>query len=254
MGFPPLQMFCYLTMSATSVTFLLMWEHSHYVLFVQGLCLFLLDSFDLVPPRKVTTTSLTARMKLWTFGFLCVTCFCSFVSFLILDGRYQQGLPQLSDPGVLVAVSERDVAHLATPEPPDWLGARQVLPGKVWEYVFNFLFFHFAYQQIQIIQLNQFLQSIFAICKKHLSVKDLIYFGAFVAAKDEDRTSCGSSTEALPPLSSSLHHRNHIQLLAQGKVRKYLTSILLEILDHFRPILNCYFIHRNCCPSMRVTS
>lgn len=41
-------------MSATSVTFLLMWEHSHYVLFIQGLCLFLLDSFDLVPPRKVT--------------------------------------------------------------------------------------------------------------------------------------------------------------------------------------------------------
>lgn len=56
---------------------------------------------------------------------------CCFVSFWILDGRYQQGLPQLSDPGVLVAVSERDVAHLATPEPPDWLGARQVLPGKV---------------------------------------------------------------------------------------------------------------------------
>uniref|UniRef100_A0A671YXW4 Dpy-19 like 4 n=1 Tax=Sparus aurata TaxID=8175 RepID=A0A671YXW4_SPAAU len=46
-------MFCYLTMSATTVTFLLVWEHSHYVLFIQGLCLFLLDSFDLVPPRKV---------------------------------------------------------------------------------------------------------------------------------------------------------------------------------------------------------
>uniref|UniRef100_H3CF34 Dpy-19 like 4 n=2 Tax=Tetraodon nigroviridis TaxID=99883 RepID=H3CF34_TETNG len=47
------EMFCYLTMSATSVTFLLVWEHSHYVLFIQALCLFLLDSFDLVPPRKV---------------------------------------------------------------------------------------------------------------------------------------------------------------------------------------------------------
>lgn len=33
--------------------FLLVWEHSHYVLFIQALCLFLLDSFDLVPPRKV---------------------------------------------------------------------------------------------------------------------------------------------------------------------------------------------------------
>lgn len=47
-------MFCYLTMSATTFTFLLVWEHSHYVLFIQGLALFLLHSFDLVPPRKVT--------------------------------------------------------------------------------------------------------------------------------------------------------------------------------------------------------
>lgn len=47
------EMFCYLTMSATTLTFLLVWEHSHYVLFIQGLCLFLLDSFDLVPPCKM---------------------------------------------------------------------------------------------------------------------------------------------------------------------------------------------------------
>uniref|UniRef100_A0A8D3DE91 Dpy-19 like 4 n=1 Tax=Scophthalmus maximus TaxID=52904 RepID=A0A8D3DE91_SCOMX len=47
------EMFCYLTMSATTFTFLLVWEHSHYVLFVQGLCLLLLDSFDLVPSRKM---------------------------------------------------------------------------------------------------------------------------------------------------------------------------------------------------------
>ncbi|KAM9385940.1 putative C-mannosyltransferase DPY19L4 isoform 2-T2 [Pholidichthys leucotaenia] len=47
------EMFCYLTMSATTFTFLLVWEHAHYVLFIQGLCLFLLDSFDLVPSRKM---------------------------------------------------------------------------------------------------------------------------------------------------------------------------------------------------------
>ncbi|KAM4725634.1 putative C-mannosyltransferase DPY19L4 [Anableps anableps] len=46
------EMFCYLTMSASTFTFLLLWEHGHYVLFVQGLCLFLLDSLDLVPHRK----------------------------------------------------------------------------------------------------------------------------------------------------------------------------------------------------------
>ncbi|KAK5854672.1 hypothetical protein PBY51_004847 [Eleginops maclovinus] len=47
------ELFCYLTMSATTFTFLLVWEHSHYVLFLQGLCLFLLDAFDLLPSRKM---------------------------------------------------------------------------------------------------------------------------------------------------------------------------------------------------------
>ncbi|KAK6300143.1 probable C-mannosyltransferase DPY19L4 isoform X1 [Coregonus clupeaformis] len=47
------EMFCYLLMSATTFIFILVWEHSHYVLFIQGLALFLLDSFDLVPPRKM---------------------------------------------------------------------------------------------------------------------------------------------------------------------------------------------------------
>ncbi|XP_061521649.1 probable C-mannosyltransferase DPY19L4 [Phycodurus eques] len=48
------ELLCYLTMSATTLTFLLVWEHSHYVLFVQAFCLFLLDSLDLVPPRKMS--------------------------------------------------------------------------------------------------------------------------------------------------------------------------------------------------------
>uniref|UniRef100_A0A3B4AFR3 Uncharacterized protein n=1 Tax=Periophthalmus magnuspinnatus TaxID=409849 RepID=A0A3B4AFR3_9GOBI len=47
------EMLCFSMMSAVTFIFLLVWEHSHYVLFVQALCLFLLDSFDLVPPRKV---------------------------------------------------------------------------------------------------------------------------------------------------------------------------------------------------------
>lgn len=46
------------------------------------------------------------------------------------------------------------------------------------------------------------------------------FFVISFAAKDEDRTSCGSSTEALPALPSGLYHRNHFQLLAQGKVRQ----------------------------------
>lgn len=47
------EMLCFLMMGPVTFIFLLVWEHSHYVLFIQALCLFLLDSFDLVPPRKV---------------------------------------------------------------------------------------------------------------------------------------------------------------------------------------------------------
>ncbi|XP_012988340.1 probable C-mannosyltransferase DPY19L4 isoform X2 [Esox lucius] len=47
------EMFCYLLMSASTLTFILVWEHSHYVLFIQGLALFFLDSFDLVQSRKM---------------------------------------------------------------------------------------------------------------------------------------------------------------------------------------------------------
>ncbi|XP_028819763.1 probable C-mannosyltransferase DPY19L4 isoform X2 [Denticeps clupeoides] len=47
------EMFCYLLMSVTTFTFLVVWECSHYVLFVQGLAVFLLDCFDLVPSRKM---------------------------------------------------------------------------------------------------------------------------------------------------------------------------------------------------------
>ncbi|XP_034163407.2 probable C-mannosyltransferase DPY19L4 [Pangasianodon hypophthalmus] len=46
------EMFCYLLMSVTTFTFIVMWEHSHYILFIQGLVLLLLDCFDLVPARK----------------------------------------------------------------------------------------------------------------------------------------------------------------------------------------------------------
>lgn len=45
----------------------------------------------------------------------------------------------------------------------------------------------------------------------------VLLFFVSVAAKDEDGASCCSSTEALSPLSSSFYHRDHFQLLAQGK-------------------------------------
>ncbi|XP_007532207.3 probable C-mannosyltransferase DPY19L4 isoform X1 [Erinaceus europaeus] len=45
--------FCYLLMSASTYTFVMMWEYSHYLLFLQAVSLFLLDSFSLEPSDKV---------------------------------------------------------------------------------------------------------------------------------------------------------------------------------------------------------
>ncbi|XP_057163848.1 probable C-mannosyltransferase DPY19L4 isoform X7 [Ursus arctos] len=45
--------FCYLLMSASTYTFMMMWEYSHYLLFLQAISLFLLDSFSLQQSDKV---------------------------------------------------------------------------------------------------------------------------------------------------------------------------------------------------------
>ncbi|XP_029779398.1 probable C-mannosyltransferase DPY19L4 isoform X6 [Suricata suricatta] len=45
--------FCYLLMSASTYTFMMMWEYSHYLLFLQAISLFLLDSFSLEQSEKM---------------------------------------------------------------------------------------------------------------------------------------------------------------------------------------------------------
>ncbi|XP_062987028.1 probable C-mannosyltransferase DPY19L4 [Elgaria multicarinata webbii] len=45
--------FCYLLVSASTYTFMMMWEYSHYLLFVQATCLFLLDITGLTQTEKV---------------------------------------------------------------------------------------------------------------------------------------------------------------------------------------------------------
>ncbi|XP_066122135.1 probable C-mannosyltransferase DPY19L4 isoform X5 [Saccopteryx bilineata] len=45
--------FCYLLMSASTYMFMMMWEYSHYLLFLQAVSLFLLDSFSLKQSNKV---------------------------------------------------------------------------------------------------------------------------------------------------------------------------------------------------------
>ncbi|XP_034033725.1 probable C-mannosyltransferase DPY19L4 [Thalassophryne amazonica] len=87
---------CYFTMCVTTFTFLLLWEHSHYVLFVQSLCLFLLDSFDLVPHRKVANTQkvyLCSLFLVYWFQFQNLTLLSSPLLSLLLSSvliRYFQ--------------------------------------------------------------------------------------------------------------------------------------------------------------------
>ncbi|XP_063525053.1 probable C-mannosyltransferase DPY19L4 isoform X7 [Pongo pygmaeus] len=45
--------FCYLLMSASTYTFMMMWEYSHYLLFLQAISLFLLDIFSVEQSDKV---------------------------------------------------------------------------------------------------------------------------------------------------------------------------------------------------------
>nr|XP_003479920.1 probable C-mannosyltransferase DPY19L4 [Cavia porcellus] len=45
--------FCYLLMSASTYTFMMMWEYSHYLLFLQAVSLFLLDIFSVEQGDKV---------------------------------------------------------------------------------------------------------------------------------------------------------------------------------------------------------
>uniref|UniRef100_A0ACB8FFI3 Uncharacterized protein n=1 Tax=Sphaerodactylus townsendi TaxID=933632 RepID=A0ACB8FFI3_9SAUR len=45
--------FSYLLVSASTYTFMMMWEYSHYLLFIQAVCLFLLDTVALAQTEKV---------------------------------------------------------------------------------------------------------------------------------------------------------------------------------------------------------
>ncbi|XP_023275461.1 probable C-mannosyltransferase DPY19L4 [Seriola lalandi dorsalis] len=100
------EMFCYLTMSATTFTFLLVWEHSHYVLFIQGLCLFLLDSFDLVPSRKMADIHkvyLSSLFLAYLFQFQNTTLLSSPLLSLLIGSVLARYFQQKMKVGPLVA-------------------------------------------------------------------------------------------------------------------------------------------------------
>ncbi|KAF7651995.1 hypothetical protein LDENG_00102700 [Lucifuga dentata] len=100
------EMFCYLTMSTTTFTFLLIWEHSHYVLFIQGLCLFLLDSFDLVPPRKMVDVHkvyLSSLFLAYVFQFQNLNLLSSPLFSLLISSVLARYFKQNMKMGPLVA-------------------------------------------------------------------------------------------------------------------------------------------------------
>ncbi|XP_022357872.1 probable C-mannosyltransferase DPY19L4 isoform X3 [Enhydra lutris kenyoni] len=66
--------FCYLLMSASTYTFMMMWEYSHYLLFLQAISLFLLDSFSLEQSDKLNVkkgTFIAKIMKVINFYLVC---------------------------------------------------------------------------------------------------------------------------------------------------------------------------------------
>ncbi|XP_032981784.1 probable C-mannosyltransferase DPY19L4 isoform X5 [Rhinolophus ferrumequinum] len=66
--------FCYLLMSASTYTFMMMWEYSHYLLFLQAISLFLLDSFSLEQSGKLNVkkgTFVAKIMKVINFYLVC---------------------------------------------------------------------------------------------------------------------------------------------------------------------------------------
>ncbi|XP_071458337.1 probable C-mannosyltransferase DPY19L4 isoform X4 [Marmota flaviventris] len=66
--------FCYLLMSASTYTFMMMWEYSHYLLFLQAISLFLLDIFSMDQSDKLNVkkgTFIAKIMKVINFYLVC---------------------------------------------------------------------------------------------------------------------------------------------------------------------------------------
>ncbi|KAJ7403126.1 dpy-19 like 4 [Pitangus sulphuratus] len=92
--------FCYLLVNASTYTFVMMWEYSHYLLFVQAISLFLLDSFALAQTEKVHEVYKIYLFSLF-LGYLLqfensallVSPLLSFVAALMLSKCLQMFVP-----------------------------------------------------------------------------------------------------------------------------------------------------------------
>uniref|UniRef100_A0A670ID15 Dpy-19 like 4 n=1 Tax=Podarcis muralis TaxID=64176 RepID=A0A670ID15_PODMU len=72
---PSAERFCYLLVSASTYTFMMMWEYSHYLLFVQAVSLFLLDTVGFTQTEKVFR-----HLKLTNFNTILIASLLLFPS------------------------------------------------------------------------------------------------------------------------------------------------------------------------------
>ncbi|XP_061903306.1 probable C-mannosyltransferase DPY19L4 isoform X1 [Entelurus aequoreus] len=139
------EMWCYLTMSATTFSFLLLWEHSHYVLFVQAVSLFLLDSFDLVPPRKMSDIHkvyISSLLLAYLFRFHNTSLLASPLLSLLIGSVLVRYLQQKMKKGPLLARVMKLFLHFhlvfSTGITFNYL-IKKVLPGSDGEFILKFL-------------------------------------------------------------------------------------------------------------------
>nr|XP_057903325.1 probable C-mannosyltransferase DPY19L4 isoform X2 [Doryrhamphus excisus] len=139
------EMLCYLTMSTTTFSFLLVWEHSHHLLFIQAFCLFLLDSFDLVPTRKMSDIHkvyVSSLLLAYFFQFHNTALLASPLLSLLIGSVLAKYLQQKMKKGPLVARVMKLFLHFhlvfTTGITFNYL-VKKVLPGSDSEVILKFL-------------------------------------------------------------------------------------------------------------------
>ncbi|XP_030644316.1 probable C-mannosyltransferase DPY19L4 [Chanos chanos] len=108
------EMFCYLLMSVTTFTFIVVWDQSHYVLFVQGIALFLLDCFDLLPSRKMADIHkvyLSSLFLAYVLQYQKPSLLCSPLLSLLIGSLLARSFQQNMKVGPLVARLMKILLH-----------------------------------------------------------------------------------------------------------------------------------------------
>ncbi|XP_061679295.1 probable C-mannosyltransferase DPY19L4 isoform X3 [Syngnathoides biaculeatus] len=141
----PAELLCFVSMSGSTLTFLLVWEHSHYVLFVQAFCLFLLDSLDLVPPRKMSDIHkvyLSSLLLAFFFHFHKAALLGSPLLSLLIGSGLARYLQQTMKKGPLVARLLKLFLHFhlvfSTSASFNYF-VKKIVPGGEGEFVLKFL-------------------------------------------------------------------------------------------------------------------